>query len=106
MLSCWLICWGLSNFISNTATVNLLTPIFVALASSLSGDLAALGGAKTLLVGVAVFASLAMMLPVSTPPNALAFSSGYVRKEDMVKVGLLVGGVGILIGVILVFFMG
>ena len=75
LISCWLICYLLSNFISNTATVNLLTPIFVALATSLSSELQHLGGARTLLVGVAVFASLAMILPVSTPPQCLGLLS-------------------------------
>ena len=95
MISCWLICYGLSNFISHTATVNLLTPIFVALASSLSAELDHLGGARTLLIGVAIFASLAMILPVSTPPNALAFSTGGLAKKDMAKVGLIIGAMGI-----------
>ncbi|WP_051069803.1 SLC13 family permease [Bacteroides propionicifaciens] len=95
-LSCWLICWALSNFISNTATVNLLAPIFTVLAASLGPELAPLGGARTLLMGVAIFASLAMMLPVSTPPNALAYSTGHVSKRDMQKVGITIGALGLI----------
>lgn len=105
MLSSWLICYALSNFISNTATVNLLIPIFVALASSLSGEFDHIGGAKTLIIGVAVFASMAMVLPVSTPPNALAFSKGGLSKKDLAKVGLIVGGIGIVACVSMVLVM-
>lgn len=101
LLSSWLICWGLSNFISNTATVNLLAPIFTALAVSIGPELSSVGGVKVLLSGVAVFASLAMMLPVSTPPNALAYSTGFVDKKDMQKIGAIIGGIGLVFTVII-----
>ncbi len=94
IISCWVISWALSNVISNTASATLVAPIFVALATSLSGELEALGGAKVLLLGVAIFTSLAMILPISTPPNALAYSTGFVDKKDMQKVGIIIGGLG------------
>lgn len=106
ILSSWLICWTLSNFISNTATVNLLAPIFTTLAVSIGPALDSVGGAKTLLAGVAVFASLAMMLPVSTPPNALAYSTGFVAKKDMQKIGIIIGGIGLVLTVIVSVFLG
>ena len=47
---------------------------------------------------VALAATCAFMLPVATPPNAIAYGSGYVRIGDMVK-----GGLGLnLIGIVLV----
>lgn len=100
LLSSWLICWTLSNFISNTATVNLLAPIFSALAISIGPELSSVGGVKVLLSGVAVFASLAMLLPISTPPNALAYSTGFVDKKDMQKIGVIIGGIGLVFTVV------
>ena len=46
--------------------------------------------------------SLAMALPVSTPPNAVAYASGSIESKDMAVVGLMVGGLGI---VLVVFVM-
>ncbi|XP_019752196.1 solute carrier family 13 member 5-like [Hippocampus comes] len=43
-----------------------------------------------------VAASLAFMLPVATPPNAIAFSFGNLRVMDMVKAGLMLNVIGIL----------
>ena len=98
-----LICYFLSNFISNSATAALLIPIMVAmgkglLASDQAADFAAAGGQQALSVFVAVCASLAMLLPISTPPNAIAASTGLVETKDMTKVGLIVGVIGLVLG--------
>ncbi len=101
-----LICWTISNFISNTATAALLMPILAIVGSSMSGPLASVGGEGTLLMGIAVSASLAMMLPISTPPNALAHATGMVRQRDMEKVGLLVGIGGLALGYAMLVMLG
>ena len=92
-----LLCWGLSNFISNTATAALLIPILAVVAEA-SPELEAIGGSQTLLIGVAMAASFAMCLPISTPPNALAHSTGLVEQKHMVRVGVIVGIVGMALG--------
>lgn len=92
-----LLCWGLSNFISNTATAALLIPI-LAVVGGASPALEEIGGTRTLLVGVAMAASFAMCLPISTPPNALAHSTGLIEQKYMVRVGIIVGLVGITLG--------
>jgi len=76
------LCTALSNFMSNTAAANILVPLA-----------AALGGATDpgLVVPIAVGASAAMCLPISTPPNALAFASGQLAARDYLRPGLLVG---------------
>ena len=99
-----LVCWGLSNFISNTATAALLIPILAVVAEA-SPALEAIGGSRTLLIGVAMAASFAMCLPISTPPNALAHSTGLVEQKYMVRVGVIVGIVGMALGYTMLIFM-
>ena len=48
-----------------------------------------------MLIGTAFACSLAMPLPVSTPPNAMAFSSGQISVADMVKPGVLLTAFGV-----------
>ncbi|MDR1340589.1 MAG: SLC13 family permease [Prevotellaceae bacterium] len=103
--SCML-CWILSNFISNTATASLLIPILAVVGTGMQEQLTAVGGIQTLLIGIAVSASLAMSLPVSTPPNALAHATGLVEQKDMIRVGLIVGIAGLVIGYALLVFVG
>ena len=63
------------------------------------GDkLVTIGGTQTILIGVAVAASCAMSLPISTPPNAIAYSTGLIQQTDMVKAGLTVGVLSMIIG--------
>lgn len=98
-----LICYFLSNFISNSATAALLIPIMVAmgkglLASDNAAAFTAWGGQQALAIFVATCASLAMLLPISTPPNAIAASTGLVETKDMTKVGIIVGVVGLVLG--------
>ena len=70
----------LTNFMSNTSTAALVIP----LALSLKANPVALA------MCVALSASASMLLPVSTPPNAIAYSSGMLRVKDMFKTGLVV----------------
>jgi len=85
-----------STFISNSATANLLVPIGITLALSPTVELSpGMAG-----VFIALGASLAMALPVSTPPNAIAVSTGTVRTKDMALVGVLTGAIGLLIFVL------
>ena len=97
------ICYFLSNIISNSATAALLIPIMVAmgkglLESSNNAAFVAMGGQQGLAIFVAMCASLAMLLPISTPPNALASSTGLVKTKDMAKIGIIVGVIGLVLG--------
>ena len=92
-----LICWGLSNFISNTGTAALIIPILTALSLEMGDYLAPLGGGVTILVGIAISASMAMTLPVSTPGNAIAYSTTFVTQKQMAKAGLIIGLIGLVI---------
>ena len=72
---------AMTEFMSNTATAATLLPIM-----STVGD--ALGyGPLLLAVPVALAAGCTFMMPAATPPNAIAYSSGYVRVPDMIRAG-------------------
>ena len=101
-----LICYLLSNFISNTATAALLVPILATVCKGMGGALDSIGGTVTVLIGIAVAASSAMCLPISTPPNAIAFSTGLVKQNEMLKVGLTMGVIAIVLGYLLIYFVG
>ena len=94
VLSLSLICWLMANFMSNTATANLLMPIAAAVTTSME-SLSSMGGLQGVLIVVAFSASLGMILPVSTPPNSLAYSTGLIETKDMAKAGIIVGLVGL-----------
>ncbi|MDC5806414.1 SLC13 family permease [Vibrio europaeus] len=96
VLTLSVVCWLMANFMSNTATANLLMPIAAAIGASME-SLASVGGLQGLLVVVAFSASLGMILPVSTPPNSLAYSTGLIESKDMAKTGLIIGVIGLAI---------
>ena len=47
-----------------------------------------------------------MILPISTPPNALAFATGFVKQNDMIKLGAIMGIISMILGFGLVYMMG
>ena len=47
-----------------------------------------------------------MLFPISTPPNALAHSTGLVTTKDMTKVGLIIGVIGFILGYAMLFLIG
>ena len=93
-----LICYALSNLISHSATAALLMPILVVVCTAMGDKLAAIGGSTTVLIGVAIASSSAMILPISTPPNALAYATNLVQQKDMAKMGAIVGVISIVLG--------
>lgn len=105
LISAGIICWTLSNFISNSATAALLIPILCAVGIGMGPTLLAVGGMKSLLFGTAMAASLAMTLPISTPPNAIASSTGIIKQSDMAKSGLTIGILGGIVGYLLLIYV-
>jgi solute carrier family 13 (sodium-dependent dicarboxylate transporter), member 2/3/5 len=80
----------LSEVMSNIAQVIVLSPVLAALADALHMDPLLLGVPMTLA------ASAASMLPMGTPPNAIVFSSGYIKLKDMLKAGLALNIISII----------
>ncbi len=95
-----LLSWVMSTFISNSATAALMIPILITVGEGMKEQLAPIGGVTTLVAGLALCCSFAMALPISTPPNAIAYSTGLVHTNQMAKVGLIVGVVSIVLGYI------
>ncbi|WP_432671242.1 SLC13 family permease [Flavobacterium sp. SM2513] len=81
----WLIVFGsilLTEFMSNTASAALILPLLYTLA------IEAQINPMILVLPATIAASFGFMMPVGTPPNAMAFSTGFVPQKDMMKAGL------------------
>ncbi len=106
LLGAGLLCWILSTFISNSASAALLVPILITVGEGMKDQLAPIGGVTTLILGIALCASFAMALPISTPPNAIAYSTGLVHTNQMAKVGLTVGIISMILAYALLIVLG
>ena len=106
MIGGGLICWLLSQFISNSAATALMVPIMVAVGTGMKDSLGIYGGVGTLLIGVAMAASFAMSLPISTPPNAIAYSTGLIKTSQMFKAGIIIGVISLVLGYTVIITIG
>ena len=79
----------LSETMSNTAATNIAIPIVISIAQAADVD------PVTPAIAAAMAASVAVVLPVSTPPNAIVYASGRVRLTEMIKYGLLMDALAV-----------
>ena len=84
-------CLVLSEVTSHTAAINLLGSIAIGTALSLGFS------PIPVAIGIALSSSLGFMMPVSTPPNAIVYASGYVPITKMIKSGAIIDLLGILV---------
>jgi sodium-dependent dicarboxylate transporter 2/3/5 len=89
----------LTEITSNLATTAMLLPVLAPMALTIDVH------PFVLMVGAAVAASCAFMLPVATPPNAVVFGSGYLRIPDMVSKGFFMNIISIIILTFFVYFV-
>ncbi|MGL2571039.1 DASS family sodium-coupled anion symporter [Helicobacter pylori] len=84
----------LTEITSNTATAAAFLPVIGGVAMGMGYE-----NHQSLLltIPVALSATCAFMLPVATPPNAIAYGSGYVKITDMIKAGLWLNLVGVVL---------
>lgn len=73
---------GLTEVMSNVALVSVFIPVTIVLAQSLEQDVV------QLTIPLTLAASCAFMFPISTPPNAIVFSSGKIAMSQMIRVGI------------------
>ncbi|WP_202388781.1 SLC13 family permease [Pontixanthobacter aquaemixtae] len=90
----------LTEVTSNTATAATFIPILGGVAIGIGMD------PMTLLIPAAFAATCAFMLPVGTPPNAIAFSSGRVTIAQMARGGLVLNIVGIMLITLFTYLLG
>ena len=89
----------LTEFTSNLATITMILPVLAPIA------MAAGIHPYMLMVGATLAASCGFMMPAGTPPNAIAFGSGYLRIWDMIKTGFILNVISIVLITCLVYFL-
>ena len=90
----------LTELTSNTATTEMMLPILAGLAVSIKIN------PLLFMLPATLAASLAFMLPVATPPNAIVFGTNKLHIKDMIKTGLLINIVAVIILSLWVYFFG
>lgn len=90
----------ITEVISNTATSAAILPILATLAVKLGYSPLAT------MLPAALTANYAFMLPISTPPNAIAFNTGYINTRQMVKSGWMINLLAVLVVTPIVYFLG
>jgi sodium-dependent dicarboxylate transporter 2/3/5 len=80
-----------SEVLSNLAMVSIFVPLIATFAKDLGMHV------EDLAIPLTLGASLAFMMPIGTPPNAIVFSSGYLHVKQMVKYGFVLNLIGIVL---------
>ncbi len=90
----------LSEFASNTASIQLILPVIIPMAASLGVN------PLLLMLTATLSASLGYMLPVATAANTIVYGSGEMRTRDMMKAGLVIDIAGIALLLLYMLTMG
>ncbi|MBN2429924.1 MAG: SLC13/DASS family transporter [Acidobacteria bacterium] len=90
----------LTELTSNTATAQILLPVFGSLAVAVQVN------PLLFMIPATISASMAFMLPVATPPNAIVFGTDRLRMVHMARTGLVLNIVGAVFITLLVWFWG
>ena len=90
----------LTEMTSNTATTEMILPILAGLAISININ------PLYLMLPATLSASMAFMLPVATPPNAIIFGTNRLQVMDMAKTGLALNLIGTGLSTLFVYFLG
>ncbi len=90
----------LTELTSNVASTEMILPILAGLATTIKIN------PLLLMIPATMAASLAFMLPVATPPNAIIFGTNRLTVKDMVKTGILLNMCGVIIATLVMYFWG
>lgn len=90
----------LTELTSNTATAQILLPLLASLAVAIRVN------PLLLMIPGTISCSLAFMLPVATPPNAIVFGSDRVQMWDMAKTGLILNFIGVALVTVVSYYWG
>ena len=88
----------LTEITSNTATITMILPILGAMSVNFGMN------PFLLMIPATLSASCAFMMPVATPPNAIVFGSGYIKIQDMARIGFVLNLTGVIIITLLMYF--
>jgi solute carrier family 13 (sodium-dependent dicarboxylate transporter), member 2/3/5 len=89
----------LTEVTSNTAVTGMIVPIIISIAMKTGNN------PVTLSIAAAIAASMAFMLPVATPPNALVYGTGYIKMKDMIRNGFALDILGWIITVFVLYII-
>lgn len=89
----------LTEFTSNTASAALLVPLFAPIGTALGLPL------EILVMVIGIGASCAFMMPVATPPNAIAMGTGHIKQGDMMKVGFFLNLAAVAIVTVMAYLL-
>ncbi len=90
---------AMTTLMSNVALMAVFSPILLGIANGAGMDFIHLG------LPMALASSCAFMLPMSTPPNAIVYASGFIKVVDMLKVGFLLNVVSVILLVVMGYLL-
>jgi len=90
----------LTELTSNVASTEMILPILAGLSTTIKMN------PLLLMIPATIAASLAFMLPVATPPNAIIFGTNRLQVKDMVKTGFILNMCGVIIATLIMYFWG
>jgi sodium-dependent dicarboxylate transporter 2/3/5 len=94
------LCTFLTELTSNTATAQVLLPILATMSVALHLD------PRLLMIPATLSCSMAFMLPVATPPNAIVFGTGFLKVSDMALTGFIINILGVLLVSAAIYLLG
>ncbi|MBN1160153.1 MAG: DASS family sodium-coupled anion symporter [Candidatus Diapherotrites archaeon] len=89
----------MTAFASNTAAASILVPIIIPLSLTVGLDI------RIVAIVAGMAASLDFLVPVGTPPSAIAYSSGYIKVKDMFKAGIIISTIGVILLALLAVYL-
>lgn len=95
MAALWILTWGLTQVMSNTAACTLLCPLAWTIAQRLGAD------PRAVVIAVFIASSVAVCTPMAIPANSMIIDPGNVRFKDFIKPGFAVSGVCFVISMVL-----
>ncbi len=91
---------AMTEMASNTATAAAMLPVMGGVATGATQD------ALLFVVPVAMAATCCFMMPMATPPNAIAYGTGYLKMGEMIKAGATMSATAVVLITITVLVMG
>ncbi len=89
----------MTELMSNVALVTIILPVLIAVARGMGED------PLILVIPATIASSCAFMMPISTPPNAIVYSSGHIRIQEMMRAGILLNLVAVLVLTAMTYFL-